>query len=197
MLSEAADAAHPAIRINHKTGVHMTFSNLLILAAVLGGAAYPQSAPGLLERIGVPDKALTPRNPTLTGTWMLELRRPGQTLVTAGLVTYFAEGTCIGPTADGNTSPSQGVWVRITDGKFLQTMYVFTYDANRALTTISKVRVNVQLSDDGLTAKGTTEAVVLDKDGKEIATIPGGSYRAVRLTAEKPADFEAFVLSTN
>ncbi len=165
-------------------------------AAFIGGAeAQAQTTPGLLERIGVPEKAVVPRNPTLTGTWMLELRRPGQTVVTPGLVTYLAEGTCIGPTADGNTSPSQGVWVRVTDGKFLQTMYIFNYDEKRVLTTISKVRITVQLSDDGLTSKGTTEAVVMDKDGKEMATIPGGSYRGVRLTAEKPADFEAFLLA--
>ena len=39
----------------------------------------------------------------------------------------------------------------------------------------------------------TTEAVVIDREGRELMTIPGGSFRGVRLNAEKPADFEAFV----
>src|SRR5688572_26325365 len=125
-------------------------------------------------------KSIVPRNPTLTGTWMLELRRPGQTFVTLGMATYLAEGTVIGPTADGNTSASHGTWIRITDGKFLQTVYIFGYDEKRVLTTISKVRINVRLSDDGQTAQGTTEAVVLDKDGRELMTIPGESYRVWR-----------------
>ena len=124
---------------------------------------------------------------------MLELRRPGQTVVTLALITFLAEGTAIGPTADGTTSPSQGVWIRVTDGKFLQTMYIFNYDERRVLTTISKVRITVQVSDDGLTSKGTTEVVVMSQDGRELMTIPGGSYRGVRLNAEKTGDFEAFL----
>ena len=172
----------------------MQLSRFLIAVAFIGGAAYAQD-PGILSRIGVQEKAIVPRNSTLTGTWLLELRRPGQTVVTLGLVTFLAEGTCIGPTADGTTSPSQGVWIRVTDGKFLQTMYIFNYDERRVLTTISKVRITVRVSDDGLTSQGTTEAVVMDKDGRELMTIPGGSYRGVRLNAEKPADFDAFVLA--
>ena len=72
-------------------------------------------------------------------------------------------------------------------------MYIFNYDERRVLTTISKVRITVQVSDDGQTSKGTTEAVVMSQDGRELMTIPGGSFRGVRLNAEKPADFEAFV----
>lgn len=173
----------------------MKRTKLMLVSMLMTAAAQAQNTPSILDRIGVPEKAIVPRNSTLTGTWLLELRRPGQSVVTLGMATYLAEGTVIGPTADGNTSPSQGVWIRVTDGKFLQTIYLFNYDDKRALTTISKVRITVQVSDDGLTAKGTTEAVVLNPEGRELATIPGGSFRAVRLTAEKPADFEAFLLA--
>ena len=172
----------------------MQLSKLLLSVAFIGGAAYSQT-PGILDRINVPEKVITPRNPTLTGTWLLELRRPGQTVVTLGLITFLGEGTCISPTADGTTSPSQGVWIRVTDGKFLQTMYIFNYDEKRVLTTINKVRITVQLSEDGLTSKGTTEVVVIDKEGREMITIPGGTYRGVRLNAEKTADFEAFLVA--
>ena len=176
----------------------MLRKTFLLFAAIFAGsvAAHAQTtAPGLLARIGDPEKAVVPRNPTLTGAWMLELRRPGQTVVTPGLVTFLAEGTCIGPTADGATSPAQGVWIRVTDSKFLQKMYIFNYDEKRVLTTISKVRITVQLSGDRLTSKGTAEAVLMDRNGNEMATIPGGSYTGVRLSAEKPADFEAFLLA--
>ena len=172
----------------------MQLSKLLLSVAFIGGAAYSQT-PGILDRINVPEKVIAPRNPTLTGTWLLELRRPGQTVVTLGLITFLGEGTCIGPTADGTTSPSQGVWIRVTDGKFLQTMYIFNYDEKRVLTTINKVRITVQLSEDGLTSKGTTEVVVIDKEGRAMITIPGGTYRGVRLNAEKTADFEAFLVA--
>ena len=57
-------------------------------------------------------------------------------------------------------------------------MYIFNYDEKRVLTTIDKVGITVQLSDDGLTSKGTVEAVVMDKDGKEMVTIPGGYCKA-------------------
>ena len=105
----------------------MQLSKLLFAVAFIGGAAYSQT-PGILDRINVPEKVIAPRNPTLSGTWMLELRRPGQTVVTLGMATYLAEGTVIGPTADRNTSASHGTWIRITDGKFVQTVYIFVSD---------------------------------------------------------------------
>jgi len=71
-------------------------------------------------------------------------------------------------------------------------MFALTFNESQVLTTITKVRINVQLSPDGQTLRGTTEVVILDPEGKVMATIPGGTYSAVRLSAEKPADFDAF-----
>jgi hypothetical protein len=43
------------------------------------------------------------------------------------------------------------------------TVFIFNYDANRVLTTIAKVRINLQVSLDGHTSKGTAEVVVMDR----------------------------------
>jgi hypothetical protein len=40
--------------------------------------------------------------------------------------------------------------------------------------------------------KGTTELVIMDRDGKVTATIPGGTYSGVRLSPEIPGDFYDF-----
>jgi hypothetical protein len=87
---------------------------------------------------------------------------------------------------------AHGVWIRVGDRRFLETVFVFAFDASRALTTITKVRVNILVSPDGLTFKGTNEIVVMDRTGKVMATIPGGTTSGVRLSPEIPADFYDF-----
>jgi len=82
--------------------------------------------------------------------------------------------------------------MRVGDRKFLQTMFVFNFNESRVLTTVMKVRINAQLSPDGQTVKGTTELVIMDRDGKVTATIPGGTYSGVRLSPEIPGDFYDF-----
>lgn len=71
-------------------------------------------------------------------------------------------------------------------------MFILNFNDSQVLTTITKVRINVQLSPDGQTLSGTTEAVILDREGKVMATLPGGTYSGVRLSPEKPGDFDAF-----
>ena len=39
---------------------------------------------------------------------------------------------------------------------------------------------------------GTTEVVVMNREGNVMATIPGGTYTGVRLSPEIPADFYDF-----
>ena len=78
------------------------------------------------------------------------------------------------------------------DRKFLSTIYVFAYSESRVLTTITKVRSNLQMSLDGQTMKGTNEVVVMDRTGKVLANIPGGTVSSVRLSPEIPGDFYDF-----
>jgi hypothetical protein len=80
----------------------------------------------------------------------------------------------------------------VDDRKFLFTTFLFTFNEAGALNTIVKVRGNLQLSADGRTAKGTQEIVLLVREGKVMATIPGESFTGVRLAPETPGDFQDF-----
>ena len=82
--------------------------------------------------------------------------------------------------------------MRVGDRKFLQTNFLFNFDPSRVLATVTKVRANVQLSLDGQMMIMTAEIVVMDRNGKVIATIPGGTGSAVRLSPEVPGDFDDF-----
>ena len=149
----------------------------------------------LLQSIVTPDKAVAVVNQSLEGTWLAEIR-PGSLPAAAPpvlqLATYHSNGTFSVASSDGAQSPSQGVWVRVGDRKFLLTLYFFAFNDARVLTTITKVRINIQVALDGQTLKGTNEAVVLDRTGKVMASVPGGTLTATRLNPEIPADFYDF-----
>lgn len=172
----------------------MNLHTFFAAAALLAGAAQLQ-AQSLLQAIITPDKAVATVNQTLEGTWMAELRPPGlppAAPAIPNISTFGADGTLIASGSDGTQSTAHGVWIRVGDRRFLETVFVFAFDANRALTTITKVRVNVLLSADGLTFKGTNEIVVMDRTGKVLNTIVGGTTAGVRLSPEIPADFYDF-----
>jgi hypothetical protein len=170
----------------------MQRSTLLIFATLIVSAAHVR-AQGLLEAVNTTDRAVTAISQSLTGTWLLELRRPGQPAgqpPVSKLIVFHPDGTVVD--AGSSLSSALGLWIRVGDRKFLQTMFGLNFNESQVLTTITKVRINVQLSLDGQTLRGTTEVVVLDPEGKVMATIPGGTYSAVRLSAEKPGDFDVF-----
>jgi hypothetical protein len=172
----------------------MQAHKLLLLTALMAGATQV-NAQGLLQTIITPDKAVPTVNQSLEGTWMAELRPPGLPAAAPAIPnisTFGADGSLLASGSDGTQSTAHGVWIRVGDRRFLETVFVFTFDASRALVTITKVRVNILLSPDGLTFKGTNEIVVMDRTGKVMATIPGGTTSGVRLSPEIPADFYDF-----
>ena len=172
----------------------MQANKLLLLTALMAGTVQV-NAQGLLETIITPEKAVATVNQRLEGTWMTELRPPGLPAAAPAIPnisTFTADGSLIASGADGTQSTAHGVWIRVGDRRFLETVFVFTFEASRVLTTITKVRVNILLSPDGLTFKGTNEIVVMDRTGKVMATIPGGTTSGVRLSPEIPADFYDF-----
>jgi hypothetical protein len=48
------------------------------------------------------------------------------------------------------------------------------------------------MSLDGQTTKTNNEVIIMDRTGKVMATIPGGTGSTVRLSPEIPADFYEF-----
>jgi hypothetical protein len=166
----------------------------LIFAVLIASTVLVQ-AQGLLQTITTPEKAVATVNQTLEGTWLSELRPAGLPATAPAiptLTTFSPDGTVIASGSDGTASPSHGVWVRVGDRKFLMTVYLFNFNESRVLATITKARINLQLSPDGQTVKGTNEVVVMDPNGKVLATIPGGTTSGVRLGPEIPGDFYDF-----
>jgi hypothetical protein len=168
--------------------------SLLVFGALIGSVPHIQ-AQGLLQSIITPEKAVAVVNQKMEGTWLAEVRPaglPASAPAILNLATFNSDGTMVASGSDGNQSVAHGVWVRVGDRKFLQTVFLFNYDANRVLTTIVKARINIQMSLDGQTTKTTNEVVIMDRTGKVIATMPGGTGSAVRLSPEIPSDFYDF-----
>ena len=162
-----------------------------VLATLTASTAIMQ-AQSPLDTIRTPEKAVATVNQSLEGTWLFELRPAGQTAILLHLETYLPNGTVIGVNANGAQTTGHGIWIRVGDRKFLQTGFVFSFNESRVFAAMSKVRVNVQLSLDGQTLKGTQEVVLMDPAGKVTATIPGGTFSGVRLSPEIPGDFYDF-----
>jgi hypothetical protein len=168
---------------------------VFVLLSVLIAGATNMQAQGLGEVIRTPEKAVPVVNQSLAGTWLYELRRGGQPATQPPvllLIQFHPDGTIAAAAADGTQSSHHGNWLRVGDRKFIITTFVFSFNESRTFTSIIKVRGNVQLGTDGQTVKGTQEIVLLDREGKVMATIPGGTFTGVRLTPEIPGDFYDF-----
>lgn len=153
------------------------------------------SAQTLGDRLRDTEKAVPVVNQTVDGTWLFELRRggaPAEQPPVLLIIQFLSNGSITAAAGDGSQSAHQGIWLRVGDRKFLITTFLFGFDANRALSGITKVRGNIQLSEDGKTMRGTQEIVALAPDGRVLATIPGGTFTGTRLSQEVPGDFQDF-----
>jgi hypothetical protein len=174
----------------------MPFRTLLICAALSSAAGFAQD-PGLLNSIVTSDRALAPSSQTLTGTWAALGRRaapPGIPIPPPAPIffVFHSDGTLTG-SGSGTDSSFNGVWMRVADRKFLITYVVFNYNDARTVVSIAKIRMATQIDTDGRALQGSQEVLAVDPDGKVLFTALGGSHSMVRLAAEKPADFDAFL----
>src|ERR1051326_510243 len=172
----------------------MTRSAFLIFTALMASTVQVQ-AQGLQATIITPEKAVPTANQVLSGTWLSQLRRPGPAASLPpipAIVTFFADGTSLASPSDGTQTATHGIWLRVGDRKFLGTAFFFVFDAGRVLTTMTKLRINYEISPDGKTLTGTTEAVIFDPTGKVLNTLPGASFTMIRLSFEIPGDFSDF-----
>src|SRR3954469_26059901 len=97
-------------------------THILLICAALGTASAAAQTPTLLDNIITADRAITPINQTLTGTWSALGRRaapPGTPIPPAAplFFVFHADGTLTGSGA-GNDSSFNGVWLRVADRKF-------------------------------------------------------------------------------
>ena len=170
---------------------------ILLICAALGAGSATAQTPGLLDNIITADRAITPINQTLTGTWSALGRRaapPGTPIPPPAPIffVFHGDGTMTGSGA-GNDSSFSGVWMRVGDRKFLITYYVLNYNDARALVSIAKIRMTTQLDADGHTLHGNQEVLAIDPNGNTLFTALGGTHSMIRLGTEKPADFDAFL----
>ena len=168
---------------------------LLVFAALFTVIGHVHAQGGLPATIMAPEKAVPTVNQTLSGTWLSQLKRPGPAgaLPTIpAIVTFSADGGWISSPGDGAQTATQGVWIRVGDRKFLGSGFFFVFNESRALTTVTKLRINYQMSEDGKTLQGTTEAVIFSPDGSVLNTLGGASFTMTRLSPEIPADFYEF-----
>ena len=166
----------------------------LVSASLVAASALAQG-PSLQDTIIAPDKAVPVINQTLSGTWLSSLRRPGPTGLQPAIpsvVTFFADGASLGSPGDGTQTATQGLWIRVGDRKFLGTAYFLGFNESRVLTSVTKLRINYQLSADGKTLTGTTEATIFDPAGKQLQVAAGATFTMIRLSPEIPADFYDF-----
>lgn len=167
------------------------FTPLIFAIALSSAGAQAQGLPALIV---TPEKAVS-AGQILSGTWLSQLQRPGpgglQPPIPA-FVTFSADGNWMSSPSDGTQTATQGIWLRVGDRKFLGTGFFFVFDVNRVLTTVVKLRINYDLSPDGKTLTGTTEAVVMDPTGKVLNTLPGAVFTMHRLSFEIPGDFYDF-----
>jgi hypothetical protein len=174
----------------------MQFTSLLICAALSSAACFAQN-PGLLGSIVTPDRAISTTNQTLTGTWAAQSRRaapPGSPIPPPAPVflVFHSDGTLTG-SGSGADSAFSGVWLRVADRKFLATWVVFNYNEARTVVSIAKIRLTTQIDVTGSSLQGNQEVLALDPDGNVLFTALGGTHTMVRVSAERPADFDAFL----
>ena len=174
----------------------MQFSSLLIPIAIGATACLAQDAT-LLGSIVTADRAISPVNQTLTGTWVALSRRaapPGTPIPppAAVFIVFHNDGTVTGSGA-GADSSFNGVWIRVAERKFLVTYLVFNYDDARNVVSIAKIRMTTQIDITGTTLQGNQEVLVMDPGGNALFTALGGTHSMIRMAAEKPADFDDFL----
>ena len=175
----------------------MQLPNIVICAALSGAACFSQDTSGLLGSFVTPDRATLSTNQTLTGAWATLGRRaaiPGTPIPPPApiFLVFHADGNMTGYGADSSFS---GVWTRVAERKFLVTYFAFNYNEARAVTSIGKNRLTTQISADGNSLEGTQEVVVFDPDGQLLFTALVRSHTSVRVTPEKPANYDAFLLN--
>jgi len=140
-----------------------------------------------ITMFGQHTNTISTANQSMEGTWIVQMTDA------AGNVSLFEVGTNYpgGSYSGANTNPShtvhKGVWLRIGDRKFLQTVMFFTHDDKGVFNGIVKARIYLTLAEDGKSYDSVAERVVMDTAGNVLQVVPGILGHAVRMNAEMPS----------
>jgi hypothetical protein len=88
---------------------------------------------------------------------------------------------------NGTHTIHNGVWVRIADRKFAETVIFFTHDNNGVFNGIVKAKIYITLAPDLQSYDSVAERTVMDTAGNVLQVTPNIVGHAVRMNVELPA----------
>jgi hypothetical protein len=116
------------------------------------------------------------------GVWIFHANLPPQAgngnnggIGYAGTARFASDGSISGTSLDQHTASSFGQWAEASYHQYNFTFLSDTYDAQGNYANTNRVRGVMILSDDGLTATGTTLLEILDKTGAVVFKSPATS----------------------
>ena len=124
---------------------------------------------------------------SVNGTWITQLTDANGNVSLFEVGTYSPDGSYTGANVNPSHTAHKGVWVRIGDRKFAQTILFFTHDATGAFNGIVKARIYVTLAEDRQSYDSVAERTVMDTAGNVLSVTPGIVGHSVRMNVELPS----------
>ena len=125
-------------------------------------------------------------NQSMEGTWISQLTDAMGNLVLFEVGTYSPDGSYTGANVNPSHTMHKGVWVRIGDRKFAQTVMFFTHDDKGVFNAIVKARIYVTLAEDRQSYDSVAERTVMDTSGNVLQVVPGIVGHSLRMNVELP-----------
>jgi hypothetical protein len=123
---------------------------------------------------------------SIQGTWIVQLADATGNVSLFEVGTFYPDGSYSGANTNPTHTTHKGVWVRIGDRKFAETVLFFTHDDKGAFNGIVKARIILTLAEDLKSYDSVAERVVMDTGGNVLQVTPGIAGHAVRMNVETP-----------
>ena len=126
-------------------------------------------------------------NQSMVGTWIAQLTDASGNLTLFEIGTNSSDGSYTGANVNPTHTVHKGVWVRIGDRKFAQTVMFFTHDDKGVFNGIVKARIYLTLAADLQSYDSVAERTVMDTAGTVLQVVPGIVGHAIRMNVELQA----------
>jgi hypothetical protein len=123
---------------------------------------------------------------SLQGTWIVQMTDPAGNVGLFEVGVNSADGSYSSANVNSTHTAHKGVWLRIGDRKFVQTIMFFTHDDKGVFNNIVKARIYITLAADLQSYDSVAERVVMDTSGNVLSVTPGIAGHAVRMNVEMP-----------